>query len=103
MMTDREFKHVVMDEATMVKENESFLASLHANQIVLVGDQKQLGPTYTFEIDGPTSLFSRLIDANHPFDFLDTQYRMHETLMEVPNMLFYKNMIKCGYVSNNEK
>ena len=38
MMTDREFKHVVMDEATMVKENESFIASLHANQIVLVGD-----------------------------------------------------------------
>ena len=23
--------------------------------------------------------------------------------MQVPNMLFYKNRIKCGYKSNNEK
>ena len=58
---------------------------------VLVGDQKQLGPTYTFEIKGPTSLFTRLIEADHPYSFLDTQYRMHEALMEVPNTLFYEN------------
>ena len=77
LIQDRQIRRVVMDEATMVKENEAFLASLHAHQIVLVGDQKQLGPTYTFEIDGPTSLFSRLIRAGHPHDFLDTQYRMH--------------------------
>ena len=25
---------------------------------------------------------------------------MHEALMQVPNMLFYNNMIKCGYVGN---
>ena len=29
-----------MDEATMVKEHQMFLASSHAEQIVLVGDQK---------------------------------------------------------------
>ena len=97
MMAERQFKRVIMDEATMVKENEAFLASIHAEQIVLVGDQKQLGPTYTFTIDGPTSLFSRLIEAGHPHSFLDTQYRMHRSLMEVPNMLFYANKIKCGY------
>ena len=72
MMAERKFKRVIMDEATMVKENEAFLASIHAEQIVLVGDQKQLGPTYTFTIDGPTSLFSRLIEAGHPRSFLDT-------------------------------
>ena len=25
---------------------------------------------------------------------------MHEALMQVPNLLFYNNKIKCGYVSN---
>ena len=92
-MVNRRFKRVVMDEATMIKEHEAFLATLHAEQIVLVGDQKQLGPTYGFKIEGPTSLFSRLIDSGYQHSFLDTQYRMHETLMQVPNMLFYNNAI----------
>ena len=92
-----------MDEATMIKEHEAFLATLHAEQIVLVGDQKQLGPTYGFKIEGPTSLFSRLIDSGYQHSFLDTQYRMHETLMQVPNMLFYDNAIQCGYVGDIAK
>jgi len=48
-------------------------------------------------------MFARLIDANYPHSFLDTQYRMHETLMQVPNMLFYDNMIKCGYKKDPNK
>lgn len=99
-LRNKQFTRVIIDEATMVKENEAFLGAIHAEQIVLVGDQKQLGPTYTFKIDGPTSLFARLIQAGHPFDFLDTQYRMHEALMAVPNLLFYDNMIRCGYTPN---
>ena len=100
---DRRFKRVVMDEATMIKEHEAFLATQYAEQIVLVGDQKQLGPTLGFKVDGPTSMFSRLVQAGYPFSFLDTQYRMHETLMQVPNMLFYENRIQCGYVGNIQK
>lgn len=99
-LRERQFKRVIMDEATMIKENEAFLGAINAQQIVLVGDQKQLGPTYSFKIDGPTSLFARLIQAGHPHSFLDTQYRMHESLMQVPNLLFYENRIKCGYMSN---
>ena len=102
-LRDRKFKRVIMDEATMVRENEAFLTTIGAEQIILVGDQKQLGPTYAFKVEGPTSLFSRLIQAGHPFDFLDTQYRMHAALMEVPNTLFYNNMIKCGYKANMVK
>mmetsp|Transcript_41117 Transcript_41117/g.53965 ORF Transcript_41117/g.53965 Transcript_41117/m.53965 type:complete len:243 (-) Transcript_41117:98-826(-) len=48
-------------------------------------------------------MFSRLIDSGYPHSFLDTQYRMHEALMLVPNMLFYNNMIKCGYVGDIQK
>jgi len=39
-MAERRFKRVIMDEATMIKEHEAFIASQHAEQIVLVGDQK---------------------------------------------------------------
>ena len=60
-----------MDEASMVKETEGYLSSISAEQVVLVGDQKQLGPTYPFHIDGPTSLFSRMIDAGYPYEFLN--------------------------------
>ena len=102
-MVERRFKRVVMDEATMVKEHEAFLATLYAEQVLLVGDQKQLGPTYGFKVQGPTSLYSRLIQAGHPHSFLDTQYRMHESLMQVPNMLFYDNLIKCGYTGDIHK
>ena len=28
---------------------------------------------------------------------------MHRSLMEVPNLLFYENRIKCGYVPNSDK
>ena len=48
-------------------------------------------------------MFSRLVDAGYPHSFLDTQYRMHETLMQVPNMLFYDNKIKCGYQKDSRK
>ena len=37
-LRERKFKRVIMDEATMVKENEAFLGAIHAEQIVLVGD-----------------------------------------------------------------
>ena len=37
-MVERKFKRVIMDEATMIQEHEAFLATQHAEQIVLVGD-----------------------------------------------------------------
>ena len=100
---DLNITRVVIDEATQVKEQESFFATLNAEQIILVGDQKQLGPTLNFKIDGPTSMYSRLIQAGYAYKFLDTQFRMHESLMNVPNTLFYNNAIKCGYVPNSDK
>ena len=38
-MNSLNFKRVIIDEATMIKEHEAFLATLKADQIVLVGDQ----------------------------------------------------------------
>mmetsp|Transcript_16288 Transcript_16288/g.20629 ORF Transcript_16288/g.20629 Transcript_16288/m.20629 type:complete len:186 (-) Transcript_16288:917-1474(-) len=40
LLRERKFRRVIMDEATMVKEHEAFLGVVHAEQVVLVGDQK---------------------------------------------------------------
>jgi hypothetical protein len=42
------------------------LAFEQAEQIVLIGDQKQLGPMVDYNITGPKSLHQRLILAGHP-------------------------------------
>ena len=40
LIRELNIKTVVIDEATQVKEQESFLATINAEQIILVGDQK---------------------------------------------------------------
>ena len=48
-------------------------------------------------------MFQRLIQAGHKHYMLDTSYRMHPSLLRVPNSLFYNNFIKCGYTPSKEK
>ena len=38
VVAKRRFKRVIIDEATMVREHEAFLSTLHAEQIILIGD-----------------------------------------------------------------
>ena len=45
---------------------ETFYALKKAHQVVLIGDDKQLGPVYKYEIKGCQSMFERLIAAGHP-------------------------------------
>ena len=48
-------------------------------------------------------MFERLIQAGYDHFTLDTSYRMHPSLLRVPNELFYDNKIKCGYSHNEDK
>ena len=56
-----EFPRVLVDEATMVKENDLVIAIKNANQLIMIGDQKQLGPTYKYNFVGYQSLYTRLL------------------------------------------
>jgi superfamily I DNA and/or RNA helicase len=38
----------------------------------------------------------RMMSCGYPFLFLDTQYRMHPTILSFPNYHFYGNNIKNG-------
>jgi len=76
-----------------------------AEQVVLIGDHMQLGPTYSMKFVGPKSPFERILsqqgnllqNPDCAFTVLDTQYRMHEALVEIPNTLFYQNQIQTAY------
>eukprot|EP01017_Pseudomicrothorax_dubius_P002274 TRINITY_DN1000_c0_g1_i6.p1 TRINITY_DN1000_c0_g1~~TRINITY_DN1000_c0_g1_i6.p1 ORF type:complete len:309 (-),score=43.43 TRINITY_DN1000_c0_g1_i6:67-993(-) len=95
------FDFVLIDEATMAIEPQCVQPfSRGASKIILVGDQKQLGPVVKSDIAKEAglsvSLFERLIELGHPVNLLDTQYRMHPDISYFPRMQFYEGRIKNG-------
>ena len=96
-----EFPIVIIDEATQSLEPDCLLPIIHKAQMaILIGDEKQLGPTVlsqSDEISGLSiSLFERLCFYYQGSDFISTlneQYRGHELLFEFSNKHFYNNQI----------
>lgn len=54
------FRKVIIDEATQAQEIETLITIREADQVVLIGDQKQLGPIYKGEAPICDSMFTRL-------------------------------------------
>ena len=100
-LKDITFEKVIIDEATQASEIEVLSTMMDADQVVLIGDHKQLGPVYKFEVPNCDSMLSRLFNAGFKnFKMLQTQYRMHPFLLKVPNDLYYENKIENGYSIN---
>ena len=93
------FSYVLIDEAAQALEADTLLPLIHqAQMVVLIGDDKQLGPVIHSERAEAAglsiSLFQRLhlLYQNAPFiTLLNEQYRMNEKLYEFPNRKFYEN------------
>ena len=86
---------LIVDEAAQSSEGE-LIATFGCNPdyLVLVGDQKQLGPLiysdFIKHIGIGGSAMDRLITrCKHKHYFLDTQYRMHPNISQFPNAQFY--------------
>ena len=99
-LVDTNFKYVLIDEATQCCEIESLLPILHGSRfIVMIGDQKQLGPTIIYPkadlVGMKISLFERMIKL-YPNNYymLKKQYRMSEELSSFPSKFFYEGKIK---------
>ena len=96
-----EFPVVILDEAAQALEPDCLLPLYHkAKMVVLIGDEKQLGPTVksmdAFHAGLGISLFERLCFYYKGSNFISTlteQYRMHKSLYEFSNKRFYDNQI----------
>jgi len=97
------FPLVVLDEASQTTEPALIcaLAAAKAEQVVMVGDTKQLPPTVA---SGMTELrttlgmspMARLETGGVNERTLRTQYRMHPFLLEFPSAYFYKGVVKSS-------
>ncbi|CEG00009.1 P-loop containing nucleoside triphosphate hydrolase [Ostreococcus tauri] len=95
------FSAVMLDEASQVTEPMSLVPLANGcQQLVLVGDHKQLPPTVVSreaELAGMTlSLFDRLTRAGVKPYLLDTQFRMHPAISHFPSHSFYNGLVKSG-------
>lgn len=102
------FDFVLVDEATQTKETTLLCSLMHgAQQIVMIGDPKQLGPTITCDRPDPLlpdlphvsalskTLFHRL-NTTMSSILLETQHRMHPELANFPSEEFYEGRLKTG-------
>lgn len=97
------FPLVVLDEASQTTEPALIcaLAAAKAEQVVMVGDTKQLPPTVAssttvLRTTLGMSPMARLETGGVDERTLRTQYRMHPSLLEFPSAYFYKGIVKCA-------
>lgn len=70
-----------------------------ANQVVLVGDHKQLGPcvsSLAAQEGLSTSLFERLLQSGFTSHMLNVQYRMHPDIARWPSQQYYSGKLMNG-------
>ena len=95
------FPYVVVDEATQGVEPEILIPLCHGcQQLVLVGDHKQLGPSVSspqaLKAGYGRSVVERLVELGMKPRILTVQYRMHPAIAEFPSNYFYDGMLQNG-------
>jgi len=95
------FDALIIDEATQARELDVLIALQQCAKVcIMVGDHKQLRPTINSVVAEKRgmgiSLFEQLVNAGQKPLLLDTQYRMHPHISEMPNFLFYNRALKDG-------
>jgi superfamily I DNA and/or RNA helicase len=93
IMRDRQFSTVFIDEAAQALEPMSWIPISRSNRVVLAGDHFQLPPTVKSkraeEMGLKETLFERCMNLPEIAVMLNTQYRMHEKIMQFSNDEFY--------------
>jgi superfamily I DNA and/or RNA helicase len=97
----RKFPIVVLDEAAQTTEPALLcpLAAAQADQLILVGDTRQLPPTITsmkLRNSLGVSPMARLESNGVDEKTLTVQYRMSPGLLEFPSKYFYKGLVVCS-------
>eukprot|EP00924_Labyrinthula_sp_SR-Ha-C_P006374 maker-scaffold_121-snap-gene-0.8-mRNA-1 protein AED:0.16 eAED:0.16 QI:0/0/0/1/1/1/2/0/946 len=95
------FDLCIIDEAAQSLEVNTFAPLLLSKRFILVGDNKQLGPTIkstNTEVQSQlnSTLFDRLLFKMRATRsiMLETQYRMNEKICEWPSETFYEGILR---------
>lgn len=98
-LRDKKFTTLFFDEATQGTDPVFWIAGIKAEKIVLAGDHQQLGPTVKSDeakkIGLEKSIFEKGMEKKLPSLMLQTQYRMHEKIMQFSNEKFYSGQLKA--------
>lgn len=124
-----EFDLIIMDEASKATLPEMAVPMVYGKKIILIGDHRQLPPVLSgehkkaFEVMGQPDLFEesyetlktshfgsmfKIAQKCHPNTVatLDTQYRMHEQIMNTINQFYKRDIeggLKCGIKEDMDK
>ena len=95
------FDCVLIDECAQSTEPQCIIPIVKTrSQIILVGDQMQLGPVVkssrASEAGFELSLFERLLKLGIGSTMLDTQFRMNPSISSFPSLEFYGGKLKDG-------
>ncbi|MEK6969206.1 MAG: AAA domain-containing protein [Nanoarchaeota archaeon] len=93
------FDVCIMDEASQVASFMSLLPLLKCKKFILVGDNKQLQPIEEEDISKEMnlSIFNRFFEMYpEASTFLSTQYRMHKTIAQIANEIFYEGKLRTS-------
>ncbi len=97
----RTFRTVFLNEAAQALEPATWIPLLKAERVVFAGDHCQLPPTIKSAAAGreglSVTLFEKVV-ARQPEApvMLQTQYRMHEKIMQFSNRQFYHNGLRAA-------
>ncbi len=93
------FYVMIMDESSQVASFMSLLPLMKCKKFILVGDNKQLQPIEEEDISKEMnlSIFNRLLEMYpEASTFLPTQYRMHKTIAQIANEIFYEGKLRTS-------
>ncbi len=95
MMRDRQFTTVFIDEAAQALEPMCWIPISRSNRVIFAGDHFQLPPTVKSKLAEDKGLKETLFEGCMHIEnvsvMLNTQYRMHEHIMQFSNEQFYGN------------
>ncbi len=106
MMRNKYFTTLFIDEAAQALEPMCWIPISRCNRVIFAGDHFQLPPTVKSkkaEADGlKETLFERCMNIENISVMLDTQYRMHQDIMNFSNKHFYdENLLADPLVKEN--
>ena len=99
-MRHKHFSTVFIDEAAQALEPACWIPITRADRVIFAGDHFQLPPTIKSKIAEAKGLGITLFEKCMAFKevgvLLDTQYRMHQNIMQFSSASFYGNKLKAA-------